>query len=172
MNKPENYDNTKAAQGYGVRPDPGGYVLQIVDVVDKKTKTEKRMLEISLDIADGRFNGWCDECTKKYGYDSYFKLRQIYEGKSLQYFKKFIEDVEWSNKGYKFDFDENTLKGKLVGGCLREEEYIGKNGETKTSLKLWYTCPVTDVAKIKTPDILSLNRTDTMNENTKNDLPF
>ena len=42
--------------------------------------------------------------------------------------------MEQSNPGYKFNNDEKTLRGKLVGVVLREEEYMGNDGNLKTKL--------------------------------------
>lgn len=42
--------------------------------------------------------------------------------------------MEQSNPGYKFNNDEKTLRGKLVGVVLREEEYMGNDGNIKTKL--------------------------------------
>ena len=49
---------------------------------------------------------------------------------SAQKLKRFVNDVEDSNPGYHWDWEESKLKGKLVGLTFRREEweYNGKTG--------------------------------------------
>ena len=51
------------------------------------------------------------------------------------FFKGFITSVEESNPGYRFNWDELGLEGKLVGLVFGEEEYLGNDGKPHTSVK-------------------------------------
>jgi hypothetical protein len=48
---------------------------------------------------------------------------------SVGFFKGLVEDIEKSNN-FQWDFDEQKLKGKLVGMLFRREEYRKKDGST------------------------------------------
>lgn len=52
------------------------------------------------------------------------------ELKTLRGFKTLISCIEHSNSGYKWNWDEATLKGKLFGGVFgrKEYEFDGKQG--------------------------------------------
>ena len=116
---------------------PGGYVLKILNVKVEPTDWGSR-LAIQFDIAEGEFKGFFDKLykatpdeweNKKWkgsmrlsiphntGDDTKFK-------KSLGYFKSQIQAFENSNANLHIDcerdWDENVLKGKLVGALFNE----------------------------------------------------
>ena len=47
-------------------------------------------------------------------------------------FKTFTTSVEESNPGYKWDWEENTLVGKIFGGVFGLEEFMTPDGRTIT----------------------------------------
>ena len=51
-------------------------------------------------------------------------------------FKSFIDSVEGSNEGYKWNWEERSLEGKRIGIVLGEEEYIKNDGSVGTRLKV------------------------------------
>lgn len=129
---------------------PGGYVLKILNVKVEPTDWGSR-LAIQFDIAEGEFKGFFDKLykatpdeweNKKWkgsmrlsiphntGDDTKFK-------KSLGYFKSQIQAFENSNANLHIDcerdWDENVLKGKLVGALFNEKEWE-KDGKTG-----WFT---------------------------------
>ena len=69
-----------------------------------------------------------------------------YKEKALPFFKAFITAVEESNSGYRFDDNEETLKGKLVGLVIGQEEYRKLDG---TIGKRWYINQVRSIQAIK-----------------------
>jgi hypothetical protein len=124
--------NVTATQGGEFpRVTPGGYVIGIVSVEDVP---EKEYLKITYDIAEGEHKNYYYEMKERTGYDlpCFYKS---YKEKALGFFKAFLDAVEASNTGYKWNNDERTLTRKLVGCVLREEEYRNKDGEIKVSLK-------------------------------------
>lgn len=119
---------------------PGGYVLKILNVKVEPTDWGSR-LAIQFDIAEGEFKGFFDKLykatpdeweNKKWkgsmrlsiphntGDETKFK-------KSLGYFKSQIQAFENSNANLHIDcerdWDENVLKGKLVGALFNEKEW-------------------------------------------------
>lgn len=129
---------------------PGGYVVKILNVKVEPTDWGSR-LAIQFDIAEGEFKGFFDKLykatpdeweNKKWkgsmrlsiphntGDETKFK-------KSLGYFKSQIQAFENSNANLHIDcerdWDENVLKGKLVGALFNEKEWE-MNGNTG-----WFT---------------------------------
>lgn len=125
-------------------------MLKILNVKVEPTDWGSR-LAIQLDIAEGEFKGFFDKLykatpdeweNKKWkgsmrlsiphntGDDTKFK-------KSLGYFKSQIQAFENSNANLHIDcerdWDENVLKGKLVGALFNEKEWE-KDGKTG-----WFT---------------------------------
>lgn len=120
---------------------PGGYVIGIVNVEDVP---EKEYLKITYDIAEGDLKNYYYEMHQRTGYDlpCFYKS---YKDKALGFFKAFLEAVEGSNAGYKWDNDERKLCRKFVGCVLREEEYRNRDGEIKVSLKPDVFYPAADI---------------------------
>ena len=129
---------------------PGGYVLKILNIKVEPTDWGSR-LAIQFDISEGEFKGFFDKLykatpdeweNKKWkgsmrlsiphntGDETKFK-------KSLGYFKSQIQAFENSNANLHIDcerdWDENVLKGKLVGALFNEKEWE-KDGKTG-----WFT---------------------------------
>lgn len=150
------YEATEAKTGGGyVAPPPGGYVLQVLDVSDKPTKTGKDMITLTLDIAEGEFQGAFEKYPKPY--------RQLVNGDNLPYFKAMIQAFQESNDYDRLrgliehgNCDPFVLKGALVGGCVREAEYRHESGEIKVGLEIGWLCPVEKVPDIKPPKLKKL----------------
>jgi hypothetical protein len=144
VNKPTGYDQAEAKSFSGGKPvPPGAYVLEILKAESKKATTGNDMLVLTLDIAKGEYARKFTEISDDRKHDCYLKHRRVTntEG-SLPYFKGDIKAIEESNPGYKFDFDESTLRGNFVGAMLAEEEYEKKDGTIGTSLKIAFLCSV------------------------------
>lgn len=118
----------------------GGYVAGICKATDEPAKER---LNIEWEVTEGEFKGYWREQTAsliergklnpgEWAWGG--KTIKSYKEKALPFFKGFITAVEQSNPGYKFNNDEKTLRGKLVGVVLREEEYMGNDGNIKTKL--------------------------------------
>jgi hypothetical protein len=102
---------------------------------------KKEYLKITYVIAEGELKNYYYEMKERTGYDLPVFYKS-YKDKALGFFKGFIDAVESSNPGYKWNNDERTLTRKLVGAVLREEEYKNRDGEIKTSLKPDVFCPI------------------------------
>ena len=65
-------------------------------------------------------------------------------------FKGFTTSVEESNPGYKWNWEENTLVGKVFGGVFGFEEFTNQEGKTITMTRIRY---VKSTAKIEVVEI-------------------
>lgn len=133
----------------------GGYVCGIFNAVDVP---EKEYLNISWDVVEGEYKGYFKEMTRsmiergklnrgEWAYGGITK--KSYKEKAQPFFKAFLTSVEQSNPNYKFNNDENTLRGKFVGVVLGEEEYLGNDSSIKTKLVV---SKFTSIAKIREGD--------------------
>lgn len=147
--KPINLTDVQEA-GTGFSLPAGGYVCKITLAQDVP---DKQYIYIEYDIAEGEYRDYYKKLqeSKNFWGGSMYKS---YKEKALPMLKRFCSAVTKSNAGYIFDAgeqnsDETTLKGKLIGLVLFEEEYIGNDGSIKTRLKVDYE---TDVEKIRNKD--------------------
>ena len=147
MNKPNEYDTAEAKKQGGDFPQPpiGGHVLKVVNAIETKSSAGNQMLVLYFDIAEGEFANHYKELTEKIEKDAYLRQYQLTEGTHISYFKGLIELFELCNTGFKFNFDERSLIGKRIGANLREEEYLNKEDEVKTSLKIGYFTSILEV---------------------------
>jgi hypothetical protein len=134
MQKPNGYDDTQAFTGEFETLKPGGYICKIIQAKEDTTSTGKPVLIIIFDIAEGEYKEIFKrrfDAAKKRNADAKWKgiFRQLTEGNSTKFFKGMLTSIEESNPGYKFNFDENTLKGKLFGGIFGREQYQKNNGD-------------------------------------------
>lgn len=148
MEKPKFYDDVKANTGDWRPVAPGGYICTIKNAKVQKSKAGNDMLVMAIDIAEGEFKDYYKERfendtreDKKWG----CVLRLILDDpskddetrKKIQgRLKGAIKSIEDSNEGFTFDWNEEKLKDKTVGGEFGIEEYIGADGSTKTSTKI------------------------------------
>ena len=146
INKIENWDKVEANYGESKRLTAGGYICVVYSAKQEKSKnTDKKMLVINFDIAEGDFKGFYMNRYKNAPRDEKNPVEPKWQGKYYIVLegegyegrlKAFTTSIEESNQGYTWDWNEENLKGKLFGGIFREEEYI-YNGEVRTSAKLW-----------------------------------
>lgn len=133
MNKPSGYDSAIAKTGLFENPPAGAYVCKISNVkIDKTKETKKDMMCLALDIEEGSYKGnfkkMFDRMKEKNASAKYpCVYRRVLD--QVEYLKGDLLAIEESNTGFKYNWDENTLKGKLVGVIFGEKE-INVNGKT------------------------------------------
>lgn len=116
---------------------PGGYVLKMTDVEDFP---KKEYLRIVYDIAEGPEAGrYSDDWGRDHEFaHAFLRSYTTTPNPSTEWknrrFRKFTDAVEASNDGYKWEWNESSLEGKLVGAVLGLEEYETERGEVKTRL--------------------------------------
>ncbi|MFA6817021.1 MAG: DUF669 domain-containing protein [Lentisphaeria bacterium] len=152
MEKPQGYDNVQAKSfGEYETLEPGGYICKIIKAEEQKSKSGKSMLVLFYDISEGEHAGYFRRVfdrMKEKNADAKWKgtYYQLTEGNSTEYFKGLITSIQESNNGFKFNFDEKALKGKLFGGAFGLEEWAG-NGKTGMEPVLRFVCSVDSVKK-------------------------
>ena len=157
MEKYEGYDEAKAFTGDFEQMAPGGYVAKIKTATVEK-KDYGHLLTIEFDIAEGEKKNFYqrkfDERQKWYG-----KYTQPIKNDDLRFFKGFITAIEESNSGYKWDWNENGLVGKLFGAIFGEEEYQNDKGEIKVSCKCKQVRSIKTIkdGKFLVPELKALN---------------
>lgn len=177
MNKPANWDSVEAITGEYKKLPAGGYVCSIVRAECTKSKNGKEMLKLAIDIAEGEYKDFYlnqylqeqernKEQAKWRG--SYYQLT---EGDSMGRFKGMLLNIEKSNPGYKWNWNEKSLEGKLFGGVFREEEYINRNGGLSTAVKLISIRSVEEITDIEPPAKKVLENNN-LAENFGEEIPF
>lgn len=131
MRKINNWEKVKASDDFERLP-AGGYVCTIIHVDDEPSK---EYLHIEYDIAEGDHKNHWTETSERFGWwggDFY----RSYKDSAVGMFKGFMNAVEESNPGFKWEWDETALEGKAIGVVLGEEEYIKNDGSVGTRLKV------------------------------------
>lgn len=149
MKKINDWEKVKASDDNSRLP-AGGYVCEIVRAEDNP---EKNYLRLEYDIAEGEYKDYWQSTAERFGWwggDFY----RSYKDSALGMFKGFINAVEGSNGGFKWEWNEKALEGKLVGLVLGEEEYIKNDGSVGTRLKVRNVKPAQDIrsGKFKVPE--------------------
>lgn len=138
-----NWDNVKASADFTTLP-AGGYVCKIqgakIRTFDGRNGNFER-LEVAVDIIEGEYKDYFrrdfgSQNTEDKKWRGVFRLYvpsgdgSDQDNWSAAKLKRFVNNVEDSNPGYHWDWEESKLKGKLVGLTFRREEweYNGKTG--------------------------------------------
>ncbi len=140
MKKPQGYDAAPAYTGESQALPAGGYICKILKAEETNSQSNRPMLVILFDIAEGEHKDYYRQQfdrIKQTSPDAKWGgvFRQLTDGSSTPFFKGMITSVEVSNAGYKWDWDENTLSGKLFGGLFGREQYQSGAGELRWSTK-------------------------------------
>ena len=155
-----NYDKIKAAGSFEKLP-AGGYVARIIKAEDN---SKKEYLHVVFDIAEGEYAGFfkdtdADRVWLHDFYQGYRQKEQTDKDKVVnRLFKLFTNSLEASNAGYKWDWNESALAGKLIGIVMGEEEYDNDRGETKIGLKVRGIKTAEEIreGKFKVPELKKL----------------
>ena len=172
MNKPANWDSVEAITGEYKKLPAGGYVCSIVRAECTKSKNGKEMLKLAIDIAEGENQYLQEQERNKEQAKWRGSYYQLTEGDSMGRFKGMLLNIEKSNSGYKWNWNEKSLEGKLFGGVFREEEYINRNGGLSTAVKLISIRPVEGITDIEPPAKKVLENNNNLAENFGEEIPF
>ena len=116
---------------------PGGYVCRITkaeDVPLDPATGKGSYLRLEFDIAEGDFAGYFGAQFQRFG-KWHGVLIRSYKEQALGLFKGFVKAVEESNPGYRWQWNEATLTGKLIGIVFGEEEYVNRMYQPAVSVK-------------------------------------
>lgn len=130
----------------------GAYVMIILNVELCHNSTGE-YLKLGCDIADGEQKGFfAEDYNGQQREDKKWHCHYLVnipkddgtekDGWTKKKFKRFITAVEESNEGYTWGWDENTLKGKLVGGIFNHREYEKNDGSIGKAVSMAGTCSV------------------------------
>lgn len=178
----ENWNNIETPSNFE-KITLGGHICVIKQVKIETTKNGREMMIIAFDFAQNDsqpfyFNKMHEEDKKR---NPSAKWRGVYyqmlgTEASNPYFKQLIVNIEKSNPGYVWDWNENGLIGKQFGGVFGREEYLNNKGEKKFSTKCRFIVELDRVFEIDTPVDILLKEDPITNGNTLNinddDLPF
>ena len=147
IKKFKDYDSIQVFEG-GASIEPGGYELQIIGAkVEQFNNCE--IMKVAFDIVNNeQYAGFYSTRFKAAkATNSNAKWSGIFDvfipkddgsekdGYTKTAFKRFITSVEKSNEGYTWNWDENSLKGKLFGGVFGREEFKTNEGTYKFATK-------------------------------------
>lgn len=137
MQSLKGYENAKVISSVPQLP-AGGYIAKILDCKEE-SRNGYSWLAISFDISEGEYKGHFAEQyrantneNKKWRgtYNAFIpdEGSQYYE-ENLNRFKTMMANIEESNPGYHWDWDETKLKGKTAGVIFGEKEFETDRGE-------------------------------------------
>ena len=132
-----NFENVQASTGEFARPTAGGYCIEIVGVKDVPMNPQTGKgdyIKIDYDICHGDFKGYYTKQNERFGGDWFANFIRSYKETAAGMFKHFINCVEESNAGYKWNWDEKSLVHKYVGVVMGEEEYRKRDGSIGVKL--------------------------------------
>lgn len=117
----------------------GAYVIKLLSVKEEESSNKNsRYLKMAFDIAEGEYKDFYKKVfdnntkeDKKWPNDAVLYITSPADNSEqwiIDNFNKFMTAVEDSNKDYHWNWDENTLKNKLVGAkfCIEQSEFDGK----------------------------------------------
>lgn len=190
-----NWDQVQAAAERQKLP-AGGYVVKIMDACVRSYEGRDgnafEKLELSIDIAEGAYKDfYAGDYRSQRQEDRRWKgVLRLYiprdDGSerdewTKSQLKAATGAVEDSNAGYRWDWDERGLKGKIVGCLFREEEWAF-GGRTGWATRPFRLLPAEDVraGKTTTPHKKPLKRSQSAVERidelpetvSMDDLPF
>lgn len=178
MQKTNDYENVEGFAGDFEVLKLGGKKCIIRQAREEKSKTGNDMLVIEFDIAEGENKGFYqrqyDRSADNVKWKGVHRLMLLdNEGKTNKFFKGFITSVEESSSGFKWDWKEELLKGKLFGGVFGREQFE-KDGELKMTTKLRFIRSIKDIEKVEAPEDKMLKKEFyPVSENEpESDLPF
>lgn len=143
--KPNDWDTAQAFTGENQQQlAPGGHVVRLMGMKQENSKNGRPMIVVAFDIDEGsEFDGYYKRLHEnKKKFDAAAKWSGVIrfmlynkEGGTNGFFKGFIGAVEESNPGYKWNWDERSVSGKMCGMVFGEEEYRKQDGSIGTSVK-------------------------------------
>jgi hypothetical protein len=146
-------------------------VIKQANVV--KDQKDREQIAILFDIADGEYKGFYEKqfkARKQTSNDAKWGgiYKQLTHDSSLPFFKGIITSVEKSNSGYKWDWNEKGLAGKVFGGVFGREEFLDNNNEKRMATKCVQIRSVEGLKDAKIPEDKLLTDASATNVNPAN----
>ena len=165
----KDYDDTKAYGEIQQLP-KGGYELTVM-AVKVESNSKGSYMKIACDISYGEYLGFfrtdydAQQTEDKKWHCNY--LLSIpnddgteQDGWTKRRFKTVMEAFEESNSGYHWNWDEESLKGKKIGGLFNIREYQNNKGEVRQATNLAQLVSVKSIKEktYKLPEDKLLNK--------------
>ena len=140
----------------------GAYECKIINAVENNNEQSgKTTLKVMIDIASGEYK---DYFKKRYDSNTAIDRRWdnnatkylAFEGENTSYFKGFITCVENSNVGYKWNWEESTLRDKKIVGVFQYEEYKKQDGTRGIKVRLTKFRSLDKLKDIKVSDDIKM----------------
>lgn len=159
IKKFNDYDNIQVNNSNFKSIVPGGYICKVVSA-RVEDFSSCSILKVAFDIVEGEFAQYY---TQRFNYaksqNPNAKWGGVFDvfipkddgsekdGYTKQAFKRFTTSIERSNQGYVWNWDENTLKGKLFGGVFGREQFKASDGSLKFTTKCRFANSVDTIRK-------------------------
>ena len=163
MKKIENWDNIEAKGMDDFKALPiGAYECKIINAVENHNEQSgKTTLKVMVDIASGEYK---DYFKKRYDsntaidrkWDNNATKFLAFEGENTSFFKGFITIVENSNVGYKWNWEESTLRDKKIVGVFQYEQYEKQDGTKALKVRLNKFRSLDKLGKIEVSDSVKM----------------
>lgn len=159
MTKFDNWETVVATESNSVKLPAGTYKCKIIAAQQQVSKKQNEMLVFALDIVEGEFkdyfvNKWkekkdsvTDGSTPKYPCLMYNLWTPERAGQC-----KWMIDLLERNNNFKWDFNENSLAGKLIGVTFRDEEFLTQDGKLRMTAKPYRLVALDKIAEAKVPE--------------------
>lgn len=140
----------------------GAYECKIINAVENRNdQSGKTTLKVMIDIANGEFK---DYFKKRYDsntaidrkWDNNATKYLSFEGENTSYFKGFITCVENSNVGYKWNWEESTLRDKKIVGVFQYEQYKKQDGSKGIKVRLTKFRSLDKLSNIEVSDSIKM----------------
>ena len=163
------YEEVKV-NNFGERLKLGGHICKVLDVKIEEIESKKdnkkfEMMVIKFDIekpdeqAGFYANKFADDAqanaleAKWKGFHRISIPTDDSEDFIKSKFKAFTTSIEESNPGYKWNWEENTLIGKVFGGVFGFEEFVTQEGKTITMTKIRYVKSTDKIEEVAIPKV-------------------
>lgn len=163
MKKIENWNEIEAKGMDDFKALPiGAYECKIINAVENHNEQSgKTTLKVMVDIASGEYK---DYFKKRYDsntaidrkWDNNATKFLAFEGENTSFFKGFITIVENSNIGYKWDWEESTLRDKKLVGVFQYEQYEKQDGTKALKVRLTKFRSLDKLGKIEVSDSVKM----------------
>ena len=175
MEKFSDYEDVKASGDYE-RLKLGGHICKILEVkietyTKKATGEPFKQMILKIDIAEPdeqagyyqrKFADAAKENALEAKWKGYYKLT-VPTDKSEDFiksnFKTLTTSIEKSNPGYKWNWEENTLVGKVFGGVFGLEEFENAEGKVISFSRCRFVRSTEKVLEIEPPKVKLANKT-------------
>ena len=163
MKKIENWNEIEAKGMDDFKALPiGAYECKIINAVENHNEQSgKTTLKVMVDIASGEYK---DYFKKRYDsntaidrkWDNNATKYLAFEGENTSFFKGFITTVENSNVGYKWNWEESTLRDKKLVGVFQYEQYEKQDGTKALKVRLTKFRSLDKLGKIEVSDSIKM----------------